>query len=149
MNEALREQQDGRYESAARLYRASIVEHPTAEAHTYLGWAYSFMGKIDEAIEECRRAIQLDPGFGNPYNDIGSYLMKLGRLNEAIDWLEKAKNAPRYLPRHYPYLNLARLYVRLGRFEEASREFTQARFIHQTLFQSDTAAGSGSIESVN
>src|SRR5678816_2712506 len=54
-----------------------------------------------------RRPIDVDPTVGNPYNDIGSYLMKQGKLDDAIVWLEKAKSAPRYEPRHYPYLNLA------------------------------------------
>ncbi|NIO09761.1 MAG: tetratricopeptide repeat protein, partial [Deltaproteobacteria bacterium] len=45
---------------------------PTAEAYTFLGWTYSFMGQLNEAIEECQRAITLDPDFGNPYNDIGA-----------------------------------------------------------------------------
>ena len=31
------------------------------------------------------------PTFGNPYNDIGAYLIAKGELDEAIEWLEKAK----------------------------------------------------------
>jgi len=56
---------------------------------------------VDEAIAECKRAIEVDPEFGNPYNDIGSYLIALGRHDEAIPWLEQAIVAPRYDPRHY------------------------------------------------
>lgn len=134
---ALREQMKRRFEAAVDLYKQSISEFPTAEAHTFLGWTYSFMERLDDAIEECRRAIEVDPTFGNPYNDIGSYLMKQGKLDEAIDWLEKAKSAPRYEPRHYPYLNLARLYMAQGRFEEANREFSQARFLHGDLVRAD------------
>ena len=57
-------------------------------------------------------AIAVDPAFGNPYNDIGAYLIELGREAEAITWLERAKRAARYEPRHYPYFNLARVYVK-------------------------------------
>jgi Tfp pilus assembly protein PilF len=149
LEEALREQTAGRYEAAADLYRRSLEAHPTAEAHTFLGWTYSFMGKLEEAIGECRRAIDVDPTFGNPYNDIGSYLMKQGKLDDAIVWLEKAKSAPRYEPRHYPYLNLARLYLAQGRFEEASREFSQAEFLHKELFHKGRTRGSDAGESVN
>jgi len=133
LQQALREQMSKHYEAAIRLYKESLACWPTAEAHTFLGWAYSFQGRLDEAIEECRHAIGIDPSFGNPYNDIGSYLMKQGKMHEAIDWLERAKKAARYEPRHYPYLNLARLYTALGRFEEASREFSQARFVFDEL----------------
>ncbi|MGA2847071.1 MAG: tetratricopeptide repeat protein, partial [Candidatus Acidiferrales bacterium] len=72
------------------LYTKSLDIFPTAEAHTFLGWTYHFQGKVDEAIAECKRAIEVDPEFGNPYNDIGSYLIALGRHDEAIPWLEQA-----------------------------------------------------------
>jgi tetratricopeptide (TPR) repeat protein len=71
--------QQGRYEQAVELYRASIAARPTAEAHTYLGWSLGQLGRFEEAIAECRAAIAIDPGFGNPYNDIGAYLMALGK----------------------------------------------------------------------
>ena len=138
LEEALRAQMEKHYDDAVKLYKESLAVCPTAEAHTFLGWTYSFMGRLDEAIEQCRQAIGVDPDFGNPYNDIGSYLMKQGKLTEAIDWLEKAKGAPRYEPRHYPYLNLGRLYLSLGRFEDAAREFSQARFVFQSLVGSRT-----------
>ena len=56
--------------------KRSIEIPPTAEAHTYLGWTYSLQGKLDEATAECLRAIEIDPEFGNPYNDIGVYLCR-------------------------------------------------------------------------
>ena len=155
--EALREQQAERYDEAIDLYQRSISVFPTAEAHTFLGWAYSFQGRLDDAIAECHRAISVDPSFGNPYNDIGSYLMKQGKLEDAIPWLERAKAAPRYEPRHYPYLNLARLYLAQGRFEDARREFSQAQFLEESLFhphaehhhEGSPAQGAGSEESVH
>jgi tetratricopeptide (TPR) repeat protein len=127
--QAYKEQMAGRVDRAASLYRASIAAHPTAEAHTFLGWTYSFEDRYEDAIAECRKAIEVDPDFGNPYNDIGSYLIELGRAEEAIPWLERAKNAARYEPRHFPYLNLARAYMALGRGSEAFREMEQARFL--------------------
>jgi Tfp pilus assembly protein PilF len=119
-------QRQGRLEEAVVHYRASIAAHPTAEAHTFLGWALSQLGQHENAIAECRVAISLDPSFGNPYNDIGAYLIALGRDDEAIGWLERAKTAPRYDPRHYPYFNLARIYVKRQQIREAIRELEGA-----------------------
>lgn len=113
-------------DEAIRLYKASIAYNPTAEAHTFLGWAYSFQDRIDEAIEECRKAIAIDPTLGNPYNDIGSYLIKQGKLEEAIPWLEKAIVAERYDARHYPHCNLGRVYWAQGQLVRASQEFEKA-----------------------
>jgi tetratricopeptide (TPR) repeat protein len=114
------------FKEAIELYRESLALFPTAEAHTFLGWTYSFQGRLDEAIAECRKAIALDPDFGNPYNDIGVYLIERGDLSGAIPWLEQAKRAPRYQPRHFPYLNLGRIYLRQGQWPEALRELEAA-----------------------
>lgn len=120
------EQMAGRIDAAIESYRRSIEIQPTAEAHTFLGWAFSHQGRHEDAIAECRSAIAVDPTFGNPYNDIGAYLIELGREDEAIPWLERAKTAQRYEPRHFPYFNLARIYVRRHKVHEAIHELEGA-----------------------
>ncbi len=124
--EAYRRQMAGDLDGAIGLYRESIAIRPTAEAHTFLGWTYSFQGRLDEATEECLKAIAVDPDFGNPYNDIGVYLMQQGKLDEAVSWLERAKQALRYEPRQFPYMNLGRIYARQGRWWDALRELEGA-----------------------
>jgi Tfp pilus assembly protein PilF len=124
--EGSRRQMKDDVDGAIDLYRRSIAILPTAEAHTFLGWAMSFKGDIEGAIAECRRAIEIDPDFGNPYNDIGAYLVELGRPTEAIPWLEQAKTAKRYAPRHFPYVNLARIYASRGQATKAILELEQA-----------------------
>jgi Tfp pilus assembly protein PilF len=119
-------QMAGNFEHAIRLYKQSIKIYPTAEAYTFLGWTYSFQERLDEAIEECHRAIQVDPDFGNPYNDIGVYLMQKGCYDAALPWLAKAKQAPRYEPRHFPFLNAGRIYLAQGQWINALKEFEQA-----------------------
>jgi tetratricopeptide (TPR) repeat protein len=126
VKEAMDHQMAHEFDKAIRLYKESIALCPTADAHTYLGWAYSFQGKIDEAIAQCEIAIKIDPEFGNPYNDIGVYLMQQEKLDEAIPWLEKAKQAKRYEPRHFPYLNLGRVYLAKGMIQKALEEFRGA-----------------------
>lgn len=119
-------QMDGNLDEAIDLYRKSIDLYPTAEAHTFLGWTYSFKGQYDDAIDECRVAIGLDPEFGNPYNDIGAYMIHQGKFEEAIPWLEHACTAARYDARHYPHYNLGRIYERLGDARLALEEYRKA-----------------------
>ena len=98
----------GQYEDAVRLFRKSIEVHPTAEGHTFLGWSLSHLDRTEEALAECKKAIALDPDYGNPYNDIGVYLIDLGRPDEAIPWLKKAMRAKRYCCYQFPHFNLGR-----------------------------------------
>jgi Tfp pilus assembly protein PilF len=126
LQEAYQAQMNGDYDRAVELYRKSLALHPTAEAHTFLGWTYHFQGKIAEAIDECKRAIEVDPEFGNPYNDIGAYLIGLERYDEAIPWLEQAITAKRYDPRHFPFFNLGRVYLAKGHINRARELFQRA-----------------------
>jgi tetratricopeptide (TPR) repeat protein len=123
LRRAFQAQMSGEFETAIDLYRRSIAACPTAEAHTFLGWTYSFQGRLEEAIEECHKAIAVDPTFGNPYNDIGAYLIEMGRLDEAIPWLERATKAVRYESPHFPRLNLGRVYLAKEMYSRALEEF--------------------------
>ncbi|HTC19549.1 MAG TPA: tetratricopeptide repeat protein [bacterium] len=119
-------QMDGHVTKAIHFYKESLGFFPTAEAHTFLGWAYSNQGDFNEAIEQCLRAIDTDPSFGNPYNDIGAYFIEQGKWEEAIPWLEKAVESRRYEPRHFPHFNLGRVYLHLKKPDEALEEFNKA-----------------------
>ena len=119
-------QMKGKIDEAIKLYQKSIELFPTAEAHTFLGWAYSFKGRQDEAILECKRAIEVDPDFGNPYNDIGAYLIDKGQHDAAIPWLEKATQAKRYESYCYPYYNLGRIYEHKGDWFRALKYYQDA-----------------------
>ena len=116
-------QRQGLWADAMARYRESIRLHPTAEAHTFLGWVYSFMKLYDEAIQECKLAIAVDPSFGNPYTDIGAYLVEMDRLDEAILWFERAILARRYDARCYPYYNLGRIYALMGDAQKSRQSY--------------------------
>jgi tetratricopeptide (TPR) repeat protein len=128
--EAYQYQMKKEFEKAVELYKKSIEAYPTAEAYTFLGWTYSFMGRVDDAIAECHKAIEVDPEFGNPYNDIGSYLMMKGETDAAIPWLERALQASRYQSYCYPHMNLGRVY-------EARRDWIRARKHYREAVRQD------------
>jgi tetratricopeptide (TPR) repeat protein len=119
-------QMQGQLELAAQLYLRSIELNPTAEAHTFLGWTYRFQGKLEEAIAECKRGIEVDPTLGNPYNDIGAYLIELGRPAEAVPWLEKATVSTRYATYHFAWYNLGRAHAALQMYRRALECFAHA-----------------------
>ena len=121
--EAYEAQMAGDYDAAIKLYKESIEVFPTAEAYTFLGWTYSFRGDYDLAIAECLAAISVDAAFGNPYNDIGSYLIAKGNFYDCVRWFKLAIEAPRYEARAYPHFNLAFVYEKRGKFLEAAKHY--------------------------
>jgi Tfp pilus assembly protein PilF len=126
LEEGNRRHREDDIEGAIDCYRRSLELHATAEAHTFLGWMYSFQDRLDKAIEQCEIAIELDPEFGNPYNDIGTFCLRRRDTEAAITWFEQAKSATRYAPRQFPFINLGRLYLSLGQPEKALGEFEGA-----------------------
>ncbi len=116
----------GQYRGAMERFQKSIEVHPTAEGHTYLGWSLSGLGRLDEAIVECKKAIPLDPDYGNPYNDIGVYLIDLGRPDEAVPWLKKAMRAKRYCCYQFAHFNMGRILLMNNKTVEAERSFERA-----------------------
>lgn len=125
-NKAFALQLEGKYEEAIQNYKSSIQIYPTAKAYTFLGWAYSYIKKYDEAIIECKNAIALDPEYGNPYNDIGAYLIKLGNYDEALVWLELAIDIKNYQNPEFVHLNIGKVYEIKGLWFDALYEYKRA-----------------------
>ncbi len=136
---AFEAQQVEDYAEAIELYQRSIAAYPTAEAHTFLGWVYSFQGRYDEAINECLEAIRVDPTLGNPYNDIGSYLVAKGNYYDSVKWFKLALSASRYEARAYPHMNLGRVYERRNHLLEAARHYGLALEEEPAYAQAATA----------
>ncbi|MBI4523109.1 MAG: tetratricopeptide repeat protein [Deltaproteobacteria bacterium] len=116
----------GNYQEAIQLFRRSLEIEPTAEAYTYMGWTFSHMGDLERAREEAEKAIQLDPDFGNPYNDIAVYLIEQGKEAEAVPYLEKAMRAKRYCCYQFPHFNMGRIHLKKKMYDKAREEFKKA-----------------------
>ncbi|MEP7356311.1 MAG: tetratricopeptide repeat protein [Anaerolineales bacterium] len=137
---ALELQQRGALADAIRLYKQSLAHLPTAEAHTFLGWAYAGLHRLEAAIEECRLAIDLDPDFGNPYNDIGAYYIELERWDEAVPYFKEAISARRYDNREFAHFNLGRVYEHQGDWPRALACYQVAVRINWDYHQARLAA---------
>lgn len=91
------------------------------EVHVLLGQVYAGTGQPQEAVEEFRRALEMDPLNLEGHTGLGEALEALGRLTDS----ENAYKAlvglwPGYL---VPYSHLAAFYLRQGRYQEAEPMF--------------------------
>jgi tetratricopeptide (TPR) repeat protein len=129
LEKGLRALAQGKFSQALADFRASSYVHPTAEGLTFWGWMEARLGNFDQAIELCLKAIELDADFGNPYNDIGTYLTAKSDpdlVPEAIEWFNKALRAKRYASREYPHINLGRIFLSQKLYSKALKEFKMA-----------------------
>lgn len=98
----------------------------SAEVLTLVGWSYSLLGQLDKAKSYCLKAIQKDPEYGPPYNDMGSYLLAEGQTEESLKWFDLAKRAINYQNREYPFINAGRAYMTKKDLTKALEEFSGA-----------------------
>jgi Tfp pilus assembly protein PilF len=116
----------GDVNQAIKAYRKSIDYYPTPKAHNFLGWALSLIGKYEEAIEECKNALELDPNFGNAYNDIGIYLTNLNKFDDSIYWFQKAIKTPNYESKYISMYNLGRVFEKKGMWFTALKYYSDS-----------------------
>ena len=112
-------------EALEAFQKASELKE-TAEVLTLIGWAYSQMNQLEKAKGLCLQAIKLDPDYGPPYNDLGTYLLNEGQAKEALKWFELAKKASLYQNKEYPYINAGRAYLALKDVMMALEQFEVA-----------------------
>ena len=118
-----------RYGEAIPEYETVIaLNRNWANAHSHLGWCKFVTGSIEEVIPAQERAIRLsprDPQIGLFYFRIGFTHLLQSRIDEAIVWCEKARNAT---PAHSLFRALlASAYALYGEIEHAVAELAEAR----------------------
>ncbi|MBK22793.1 MAG: hypothetical protein CME70_02210 [Halobacteriovorax sp.] len=117
---------DKEFHKALNLFNRALNYVETAEVLTLLGWTYSLMEDLEQAKSYCLRAIQVDENYGPPYNDLGTYLLNDGQIDESLKWFDLAKKAINYQNREYPYINAGRAWMLKKNLTRALDEFSKA-----------------------
>ena len=105
---------------------APIPELPdeTAVFWSNKGASLGCLGRYEEAIRCCDKALDIDPQYTRAWNNKSNSLKSLGRYEEAIRCCDKALEIdPQYL---YAWNNKSNSLKSLGRYEEAIRCHDQA-----------------------
>ncbi|MBM4082429.1 MAG: tetratricopeptide repeat protein, partial [Planctomycetes bacterium] len=59
-------------------------------AHSYLGLSLAALGRHEEAVRECRKAIEIEPYDMTNFAELAGYLAALKRTDEAIAAMTRA-----------------------------------------------------------
>jgi adenylate cyclase len=121
---------------AQHRYAEAILEYETvialnrnwAHAYSHLGWCRFMNGSVEALIPAQEQAIRLsprDPQIGLFYSRIGRAHLLQSRIDEAIVWCEKARNATPAAAIFRSFL--AAGYALKGDTERAAAELSEAR----------------------
>ncbi|MBU2490690.1 MAG: tetratricopeptide repeat protein [Proteobacteria bacterium] len=117
-------------EMALNLLEKGLSLAPSGEtlgsgvARSNLGIALQKLGRLDEALEQHRLAVELAPGFAKVHLNYGIALALAQRPEEAeAQYRSAIAINPRGFEAHH---NLGLLYGKAGRYQESLEEFTRA-----------------------
>lgn len=123
--EAMTLHQAGRFDEAARLYRAILErDHDHADSLHLLGLITAEQGQPEAGIALIRRAMAIQPGCAPHYNSLGHAYRRLGRLEDAAT-AYRAGSA--LLPGSAEiHSNLATTLLEMGHHDEAVAHYRRA-----------------------
>jgi tetratricopeptide (TPR) repeat protein len=111
----------GRYDEAIAEFDAALRRWETAEIRHNRGFAYEKQGRLEAAVREYRRALELDPDHVPALVHLGAALGAQGRMADAENHLRRAlRLSPADADAHR---QLAAVLTRQGRIEDAVEQF--------------------------
>jgi len=127
-------QQSAQHEREAHMTPAAPISARAVAEATRLnqqGEVAYHAGKLDEAIDLFRRAIDVDSAYGQAFSNLGLSYQKAGRTAESI-WANRKAIALASGPtaptvRASSYYNIGRIYEDAGQYADALRSYQQAK----------------------
>lgn len=114
-----------RYDDAIeRLTRAAEIAPESAEVHRLLGRTYGSVGRVNEAEQAYRRAIEVNELDAWSMNNLGLLLLEEKRPGDALPLLAKAAELRKDVPEFQNNLGMALEHT--GRFRTAATAYSAA-----------------------
>jgi TolB-like protein/DNA-binding winged helix-turn-helix (wHTH) protein len=130
----------GKVEQAVPLLRDALKTNGNyAAAHWELGYAYRFAGMLDESLDECRRAHQLDPFVKGSNGSVLNTYLYLGQYQKFLESLPVDDSSFILF-----YRGFGEFHER--EFDQASKDFDRAYELDPTLYTGIGKALSDSIQ---
>ena len=112
----------GRFEESIVIGKRTLEIDPLSPAaYNEYGWALEYAGRDEEALEQYRKGLELDPDFAQSHGVLASFYLRKGLVEKAIIHTEKEENSLGET-RPPPSLGLlGNVYARAGRRADALR----------------------------
>jgi TolB-like protein/Tfp pilus assembly protein PilF len=130
----LRQMQNRLPEAQAEYQIAIALDNSHARAYLHLGQTLMFLGQPEAGVANIEKAIRLDPydpNISTAYWALGTCYLLLGRLDEAIDVLKKARAANTRL--WFPHFYLAGAFGLEGDLDEAKLALAEATKLNPAI----------------
>ena len=113
------------FEQAINHYSRALVKTDDAKVYLNRGVAYFGVNRIDDAIKDFTKAIQLDPELGAAYHNRGLAYCKKIRPDQAIEDFTKAIQLDTRLVNAYTSRGI--VWLCLGKWDNARADLSAAR----------------------
>lgn len=115
-------------------YATRLIElTDSSEGYVERGNLYIDLYELEKAVEDCKKAIELDPEAYYAYNNLGCALLKLRRVEEAVQPLKQAIDIDPAKD-HLPYMNLAECYILQEKYDDAIKAYKEVLKIRPQAF---------------
>ncbi|MFA5335019.1 MAG: tetratricopeptide repeat protein [Candidatus Omnitrophota bacterium] len=106
------------------LWNDALKRYPSTEAYLGRGVAHANAGRIDEAMRDYNKALEIDPYFSDTHTNRGNLYAARAELDKAI---EDYSMAIMLSPGAYkPYYNRGVVYNRIGDYGKSIPDFSEA-----------------------
>jgi protein O-mannosyl-transferase len=110
--------------SETLFHHAAAVTRSNNTAYYNLGEYYVGQGRLDEAIENYRTAVQISPHYDDALNNLGVALAMKGDLDEAVGRIREAIHCRP--DKADAYYNLGNVFVMQHKMDDAADAYTEA-----------------------
>ncbi|MDD5115892.1 MAG: tetratricopeptide repeat protein [Candidatus Omnitrophica bacterium] len=108
----------------AELEKTAGSNPSYARPYNVIGVVYASLGNEPEAIGYFRKAIEIDPRYGQACFNLAALYQSSNRLEDALEYYEKAISLEPDLPE--ASVNMAGIYASLGKYPEAIKYYRMA-----------------------
>jgi tetratricopeptide (TPR) repeat protein len=102
-----------------------------AENHFKKGFQYQAQGKVDEALAEYQRALELDPHYVPAYTNLGTVYLGMKDYDRAIEYFKKVIELNYWDKK--AHFNLGTAYLYKGETEKAEAEVAFLKSLNSDL----------------